>query len=123
MSISHRIFVRKRKHKKIFTGRKPAYKKFLGLKTFKTVLDTKFSLSHKQPKQIKKVAKQVVIKKSTPKHFIQLKFPILKLLPAHMRRREIIAAQSDITNFRNLQSENLEEVSEEKFQAFLPQAI
>lgn len=123
MSILHRIFVSKHKRKKILIGRKTIYKKFLGLKTLKTVLYTKFSAVGNQNRPVKKPTKQITFKKSLPKA-TKLKFPnFLSLLPPRLRTQEALAAQTDITNFKSIAADKLEEIPEEKFQAFLPQAV
>lgn len=123
MSILHRIFVSKHKRKKIFIGRKTVYKKFLGLKTLKTVLYTKFSTVGNQNRPVKKLTKQITFKKLLPKA-TKLKFPnFLSLLPPRLRTQEALMAQTDITNFKSIPAEKLGEVPEEKFQAFLPQLL
>jgi hypothetical protein len=125
MSIPHRIFVSKHKHKKKFIRRKPVYKKFLGLKAFKTRLYEEFALPRVLPTPVKKRAKRRITKKLVRKKcFLRLWFPNLKLLKPRIRRQEVILAQKDIANFKDLKVETVKpEVPQEKFQAFIPQDV
>jgi len=123
MSILHRILVSKHKRKRVYIGRKPTYKKFLGLKTFKNVIYTKLSLPYR-PEVLKELAKKVIIKKPKIKARKHVKFRVLKLLAPHSRRQEVILAQRDIENFKDIKAESFEEKApEEKFQAFLPYTV
>lgn len=120
MSILHRILVSKHKHKRAFVRRKVAYKKFIGLKTFKNVLCTKLSV--KDPKPVHK--KKQIIKKTPRKAHTQIVFPRFSGLTALQRRHEAILAGSDVANFRAFKETPAGgRLTEEKFQAFLPQNI
>lgn len=120
MSILHRILVSKHKHKRAFVRRKVVYKKFIGLKTFKNVLHTKFSAIDVKPMRRKKR----IIKKAPRKARAQIAFPRFNSLGALQRRHEAIMAASDMASFRALKAVPTDEqLTEEKFQAFLPQNI
>jgi len=123
MAILHRIFVSKHKRKRVYIGRKTSYKKFLGLKTFKNVVYTKLSLPY-QPKTITQVVKKTVVKKPKLKPRKHINFSMLKFLAARVRRQEVIAAQADVENFRDIKAESPEEKApKEKFQAFLSHTV
>lgn len=131
MSILHRIFVSKHKHKKIYSKRKTAYKKFIGLKTFKNVVYTKLCLPF-QPEVFKTDAmkkadarkKAALKRKKAIKRRPHIRFRVLKFLTPHIRRQEVISAHRDIENFKNIAAETPEEIKpEEKFQAFLPYSV
>lgn len=129
LNILHRIFVSRYKRKKIFIRRKRVYKKFLGLKTLKSIVYTKSCLPYRQqPVKQKIIKRRTRVKKLVVKRRRRpLKFTMLKLLLPNARKREIFSAQTDIKNFKNIMIEGAEikkiPEPEEKFQAFIPHAI
>jgi hypothetical protein len=127
MPILHRVFISKHKRKKIFTRRKRVYKKFIGLKTFKTQVYAELSLTQEESKPKRKILKLTTIKKRLPrKRRVQLKFPSFKVLSPRLRRQEAIAAQVDIANFKTAKVESQKSKApeqEEKFQAYIPHDV
>lgn len=127
MSIVHRVFISKHKRKKIFIRRKRLYKKFIGLKTFKTPVYTGATLTQDEPKPKRKAPKRVPIKKHLPrKSRVQLKFPNFKILSPRLRRQEAIAAQVDLASFKTAKMESLSPKVPEhegKFQAYIPHEL
>jgi len=123
MSILHRIFVSKRKRKKITKKLKPVYKKFIGLKTLKAALPVTENILPDE--EIRKIPRLKVIKKKRKSTKVLRKmFPGIRLIPYLLRNKEAAYAQTDITKFKDILSESQENAPlVEKFTAFLPRDV